>query len=335
LRLIDRIVARSLWGEIPRLGKYVLREKLELNHQKMSLNMLVSAAVERTGDIGLDNASVDEKKKRKRVKTDNFPSAGGSQSNPPSRKASPIQDDEEDKQRKRRAQIAEASRRSRARRKKEFQDFKEENDQLWSQNMLLRKTLQDLGVEVPVPPIPRIDRGSSTPGGGASHNGSSDDEDDEGNPSGCPSPGISLASSPLNQQTIQQAAAAAATVGPASQQHPQMHLVHIAQSPDTTDSTLPDSATTSPSGFQEFCQFFERRLSWYFTQLKSDAIRSFASQLPYEEKQKIANLQVKLVLVEGVSPTATPMIALSTLAARQASATSAEQAVDQDKAVRL
>jgi len=274
------------------------------------------------------------RKKRKRNKGD----MSVSSSNSLNGKLSPAPgDDEEEKQRKRRAQIAEASRRSRARRKKEFQDFKEENDQLWSQNMLLRKTLQDLGVDLPPQLVSRLDRGSSTPGGGASHNNTSDEEDDDDvNPSACPSPGVSLASSPINHQMVQQAAAAASAMAGAlgsASTTGQLNwngLVHNIEAIEASDASA-----SSPGGFQDFCQFFERRLSWYFTQLKSDTIRSFASQLPYDEKQKIANLQVRLALGDGHSPTVTPLIAGSAVAARQASATSAEQAVDQDKKVRL
>lgn len=304
----------------------------------MSLNVLVSAAVQRTAEAPLDDS---QKKKRKRSgKTDNPVGIGSNGS--AGAFSSGSMDDEEEKQRKRRAQIAEASRRSRARRKKEFQDFKEENDQLWSQNMMLRKTLEDLGVFVPPPLMPRVDRGSSTPGGGASHNNSSDDEDDDGAHSIGPSPATSPMAMQLTQQ-LQQAASSAAAAAAAAVQHTQQHLQwaamnHHHQGMDSSDSTgLTEPNSSSPAGFHDFCQFFERRLSWYFTQLKSDAIRSFASHLPYDEKQKIASMQVKLTSKDGVSPFVTPNLAssTSTTAARIASANNAEHAVDQDKNVRL
>jgi hypothetical protein len=305
----------------------------------MSLNVLVTAAVQRTGQLVNEAANEEaQKKKRKRAKAENGIGIGSNGSAGALSNGS--MDDEEEKQRKRRAQIAEASRRSRARRKKEFQDFKEENDQLWSQNMMLRKTLEDLGVFVPPPLMPRVDRGSSTPGGGTSHNNSSDDEDDDGNRSLSPSPTTSPMAMQLTQQVQQAAASAAAAAAAAVQHTQQLHWAALShhQGMDSGDSTgMNEPSSSSPAGFQDFCQFFERRLSWYFTQLKSDAIRSFASHLPYEEKQKIASMQVKLTSKDGVSPLITPSLtgSAATTAARIASASSAEHAVDQDKNVRL
>jgi hypothetical protein len=300
--------------------------------QRMSLNVLVSAAVQRTGLLPAEPAD-DPAKNKKRKRTGKEGSFAGSGSVSGSNGHSGIEDEEE-KQRKRRAQIAEASRRSRARRKKEFQDFKEENDQLWSQNMMLRKTLEDMGVYVLPPLVSRVDRGSSTPGGGASHANSSDDEDDDG-ASQTPSPAASpMAPTHAHLPTQIHAGGAGSNGGAGA--HPLLQWMTMNPMSDSSDSSAAvDSNSGNPAGFQEFCQFFERRLSWYFTQLKSDAIRSFASHLPFEDKQKIANLAVKLVPKDNASPALTPNLAGMAAAARLASASTAEQAVDQDRAVRL
>jgi hypothetical protein len=246
---------------------------------------------------------------------------------------SSVAEEDDDKQRKRRAQIAEASRRSRARRKKEFQDYKEENDQLWSQNMILRKTLEDLGVHIPPPLMPRTDRGSSTPGAGTSRGNSSDEEDgDDNGHSVSPSPAPSPAAVHVTQNQP------LTTTVALLQQQNNSHLMQHFHGTDAVDlgSITTEHSGSSPAAYNDFIQFFERRLSWYFTQLKSDAIRSFASHLPYEEKQRIANLQVRLATKESTSPAMTPsLVAPTVLSARQASASNAEQAVDQDKQVRL
>jgi len=302
----------------------------------MSLNVLLSAVVQRSSaqaqtesrgivDHGVTDAT---KKKRKRAKAEEAQTLVAAQA---FRKSTPGLEDEEEKQKKRRAQIAEASRRSRARRKKEFQDFKEENDQLWSQNMLLRKILQDLGVDTPPPLISKVEREQTAGTVSNSNDISSDDEDEDGNPSSF-SPGTSPASSPLSQDAGLQMNSNNIANGAVSQ-HPQIHWVVLGQSPDSVDN--PSEQLSGQSGFQDFGQFFERRLSWYFTQLKSDTIRSFASQLPYEEKQRIAGLQVRLAFGENLSPTLTPNVNISSSAARITSATQAEQVVDHDKNVRL
>lgn len=308
----------------------------------MSFNDLVTAAVQRTSELA-GSLSFDQQQQQQQARKAKRPKPTLAPSPDPSNGGGGGGgggggEDEEEKQKKRRAQIAEASRRSRARRKKEFQDFKEENDQLWSQNIQLRKTLQDANVDVPAPPL--ISKRHT-------HASQSGSEDEDGEATPCPSPfhpapsshlygstptpagGGGMFSPSFDHSALASATAAMMSSYPALGAFPPPTTVSAASSP-------PPPAAMSDKQ-PEFGQFFELRLNWYFTQLKQDCLRSFASQLSYEEKQRLAGLQVRLV--EGAESTPGSTGAAAAAAApslsRLVAANQAEQAVNLDKTLRL
>ncbi|KAH9261558.1 hypothetical protein BASA82_000016 [Batrachochytrium salamandrivorans] len=306
----------------------------------MSFNDLVTAAVQRTSELA-SSPSFDLQQQQQQARKAKRPKPTLIPSPDPNASGSGGGEDEEEKQKKRRAQIAEASRRSRARRKKEFQDFKEENDQLWSQNIQLRKTLQDANVDVPAPPL--ISKRHT-------HTSQSGSEDEDGEATPCPSPFHPAPSSHLYGSTPTPGgmfspfdhsavlASASATAAAVLSSYP---VIAPPPPPAFTASAASSPPPPAVMGDKqpEFSQFFELRLNWYFTQLKQDCLRSFASQLSYEEKQRLAGLQVRLV--ENAESSSTPVStgATTTVAppplSRLIAANQAEQAVNLDKTLRL
>lgn len=203
---------------------------------------------------------------------------------------------------KRRLQIAAASRKSRAKRKKELTVLKEENEKLWTEVVSLKKRLRELGDNVNIsisgakgsgdPPAMRRNPSNGHLQAGAREaaphvvptNGSALIDALSQSGSGSASKGIHSEVQGLGGS----AAARAVASGSAAQSQKKLDSIW------SVDMSKIDPMWKNDEALSKMAGFFNDRLSWYFTQLKSDVLSRFASNLPYSCKQRVANLEVKL-----------------------------------------